>query len=131
MPATVIATATWLADLVVILREEIQANITDPITRSGNSRFCLTAYPRRQVEYPVITIVDRGISNWKKYVKIDKEFLRPAEVYHLQADSTRARKELKWTPKVDFQEFQLNRFLNARVKYRLHQCALHHYFPPK
>lgn len=38
----------------------------------------------------------------KKYVKIDKKFVRPAEVRHLCADSSRAKKELGWTPKVDF-----------------------------
>ena len=53
--------------------------------------------------------------DWKKYVKIDKEFLRPAEVHHLQADSTRARKELKWTPKVDFQEL-VRMMVDADIK---------------
>lgn len=42
--------------------------------------------------------------DWKKYVKIDKEFMRPAEVYHLEADASLARKKLGWTPKVGFQE---------------------------
>ncbi len=40
--------------------------------------------------------------DWKKYVTIDKKFIRPAEVYHLCADASLAKKELKWTPKVDF-----------------------------
>ncbi len=40
--------------------------------------------------------------DWKKYVKIDKNFLRPAEVYHLCADAAFAKKELSWKPKVDF-----------------------------
>lgn len=40
--------------------------------------------------------------DWKKYVKIDKKFIRPAEVYHLCADASLARKELGWKPKVDF-----------------------------
>jgi GDPmannose 4,6-dehydratase len=40
--------------------------------------------------------------DWKKYVKISKEFFRPAEVYHLCADATLAKKELGWKPKVDF-----------------------------
>lgn len=40
--------------------------------------------------------------DWKKYVKIDKKFVRPAEVYHLCSDAARAKKELGWTPKVDF-----------------------------
>lgn len=40
--------------------------------------------------------------DWKKYVKIDKEFFRPAEVHHLQADSSLARKKLGWKSTVDF-----------------------------
>ena len=40
----------------------------------------------------------------KKYVKIDKKFIRPAEVYHLKGDASRAKKELGWKPKVDFKK---------------------------
>jgi len=42
--------------------------------------------------------------DWKKYVKQDKQFLRPAEVYHLVADASLAQKELGWVPKVKFKE---------------------------
>jgi GDPmannose 4,6-dehydratase len=35
-------------------------------------------------------------------VRIDPRFLRPAEVDHLIGDSSKARKELGWTPSVDF-----------------------------
>jgi len=40
--------------------------------------------------------------DWKKYVKVDKKFMRPAEVDLLLADSSKARKLLKWKPKVKF-----------------------------
>jgi len=42
--------------------------------------------------------------DWKKYVKIDKEFMRPAEVEHLIADSKKAKKVLGWKPKVSFEK---------------------------
>ena len=42
--------------------------------------------------------------DWKKYVKIDARFVRPAEVDVLLADATRARQELGWTPKVGFEQ---------------------------
>lgn len=45
-----------------------------------------------------------GISNWKKYVKTSKEFIRPAEVDFLIGDSTKARKILGWEPKISFQD---------------------------
>lgn len=53
--------------------------------------------------------------DWKKYVKIDKEFLRPADVRHLQADSTKARKKLGWTPTVNFQEL-VRMMVDADIK---------------
>jgi GDPmannose 4,6-dehydratase len=42
--------------------------------------------------------------DWKKYVKIDPRFVRPAEVDTLLADASRARNELGWTPKVSFEQ---------------------------
>ena len=40
--------------------------------------------------------------DWRPYVKLDQRFVRPAEVDLLQADSSRARHELGWTPTMDF-----------------------------
>ena len=40
--------------------------------------------------------------DWKKYVKLDERFVRPAEVDLLLADPSLARKEIGWTPTVDF-----------------------------
>ncbi len=43
-----------------------------------------------------------GIADWSPYVKIDKNFIRPAEVDILIADSSYARKKLNWTPSRGF-----------------------------
>lgn len=43
-----------------------------------------------------------GESNWKKYIKTSKEFMRPAEVDFLIGDFSKANKSLNWTPKVSF-----------------------------
>jgi GDPmannose 4,6-dehydratase len=40
--------------------------------------------------------------DWKKFVRTDPKFLRPAEVDLLIGDSSKARSELKWKPEVDF-----------------------------
>src|SRR5499427_1986442 len=40
--------------------------------------------------------------DWKKYVKLDPRFLRPAEVDHLIGDPAKARQVLGWQPEVDF-----------------------------
>jgi GDPmannose 4,6-dehydratase len=42
--------------------------------------------------------------DWKKYVEIDQELVRPAEVDYLCGDATKARKILGWEPRVVFQE---------------------------
>jgi GDPmannose 4,6-dehydratase len=40
--------------------------------------------------------------NWSKYVRIDKRYFRPTEVEDLRADITKAKKVLRWRPKVGF-----------------------------
>ena len=42
--------------------------------------------------------------DWKEYVEIDPWYYRPSEVDLLLGDSTKARKELGWEPKVGFRE---------------------------
>jgi len=42
--------------------------------------------------------------NWRKYVKVDKRFYRPADVNELLGDSRRARKVLGWKPRVTFED---------------------------
>ena len=45
-----------------------------------------------------------GIKNWKKHVYIDPAFKRPAELHALHGKSSKARRILKWKPKVVFSE---------------------------
>ncbi len=42
--------------------------------------------------------------DWEEYVQIDPWYYRPSEVDFLQGDSTKARRELGWEPKVGFHE---------------------------
>jgi len=42
--------------------------------------------------------------DWHRYVEIDKHYFRPAEVDMLLGDAGRARKKLKWKPKVTFKK---------------------------
>jgi GDPmannose 4,6-dehydratase len=42
--------------------------------------------------------------DWRKHVKVDAAFVRPAEVDVLQADASKARKALGWKPRVGFED---------------------------
>ena len=46
----------------------------------------------------------RADLDWKKYVKIDDKFKRPAEVDLLIGDYSKAKQELGWSPKTPFKE---------------------------
>ncbi len=42
--------------------------------------------------------------DWKEYVEIDPRYFRPTEVELLLADSSKARRELGWSPRITFKE---------------------------
>jgi len=52
-------------------------------------------------------------------VKINPKFYRPAEVELLLGDSTKARNELKWSPKTSFEQL-----IDKMVKNDLTQVGL-------
>lgn len=43
-----------------------------------------------------------GIEEPKKYIEIDQSLIRPVDVNFLQADITKARRQLKWSPKTNY-----------------------------
>jgi len=61
-----INTNTFLSETVLFLRDQLLANITDPISSSRvtsgprASRFVMTSYPTRPTVYPIITIRNDG-----------------------------------------------------------------------
>ena len=40
--------------------------------------------------------------DWQEYVEIDPRYFRPSEVDYLEGDASKAKRVLKWKPKVDF-----------------------------
>ncbi len=53
-------------------------------------------------EFLEVAFMEAGLGNYKKYIKIDKRYYRPAEVNNLIADITKAKKILGWKPKTTF-----------------------------
>ena len=54
-------------------------------------------------EFCEIAFAHAGL-NWRQYVVVDERFMRPAEVYTLLGDATKAREKLGWEPEVGFEE---------------------------
>jgi GDPmannose 4,6-dehydratase len=42
--------------------------------------------------------------DYRRHVEIDPQLLRPAEVYHLRGDASKAARELGWKPEVSFEQ---------------------------
>ena len=45
-----------------------------------------------------------GINDWQKYVEVDPQLFRPAEVDYLIGDASKAHKQLGWHPRVTFEQ---------------------------
>ncbi len=50
--------------------------------------------------------------NYKDYIEIDKNLVRPAEVDTLLADYSKSNKNLKWEPKISFDDLVINMVQN-------------------
>jgi GDPmannose 4,6-dehydratase len=51
-----------------------------------------------------IAFDEAGVDDWERHVRIDPQFLRPAEVDHLIGDYSKAERELGWRPDTSFEE---------------------------
>ena len=66
-------------------------------------------------ELLVIAFSEIGITDWKKYVGQDERYMRPADVFYLAGDSSKAREELGWKPKTSFKEM-VSRMVTNDIK---------------
>ena len=56
MTITSVSSSTFLADSIILIRDKLRTNISSVSSR------VYTSYPKTNVIYPIITVVDRGIS---------------------------------------------------------------------
>ena len=61
--------------------------------------------------------------NYKDYIILDENLVRPSEVDNLLADSTKAKKILKWKPKISFDDL-----VTSMVEHDLEQIENKNYF---
>lgn len=61
----VLQTSTFISDSLKFIRDDLGSNIVDPISgsRATNERFVMTSYPKRAVNYPIVTVKSAGISD--------------------------------------------------------------------
>lgn len=68
--------------------------------------------------YSIKDFLDRAFGklnlDWNKYVVVDPNYFRPTEVENLLGDPSKAKEELGWTPKYDF-----NRLVDEMVSHDL------------
>ena len=64
-----------------------------------------------------------GIDDWERYVEIDPRYYRPSEVDHLIADARKAKEQLGWAPRVDFDTLVKKMMKHDLVKHELHKHA--------
>lgn len=58
MAVTSVTTNNYISETTLFLRDDLLANITDPISgiRPATEKFVMTSYPKRAVKYPLITV---------------------------------------------------------------------------
>ncbi len=68
MAVTTISASTFLKDFTLFIRDRLTALINDPNSgaRVGDATFVMTAYPKRKVAYPIITVIDAGIGDMRR-----------------------------------------------------------------
>jgi GDPmannose 4,6-dehydratase len=55
-------------------------------------------------DFLTLAFKEVGILDWKKYIGQDKRYMRPADVYYLAGNSSKAEEELGWKRKVSFEK---------------------------
>lgn len=68
------------------------------------------------VQELVQTAFDTAGLEWRKFVRTDPDFIRPAEVDHLLADTAKANQTLRWRPRMSFSQL-----ISMMVEHDLHR----------
>ena len=61
----VITSATFVENIVLFIRDLLKTSVTDPLARTSGVGFVMTSYPKRQVQYPIITVKQVNINTNK------------------------------------------------------------------
>lgn len=73
-----------------------QKSPSDYVVSTGKSH-SVEEFLQKSFEYA-------GLGDWHDYVEIDKKYFRPYDIEDLVGDSSKARKELGWEPKMSYEK---------------------------
>jgi len=69
-----ISAETFLSDTIIFLRDLLRKNITDPLGRKDSIGFIMTAYAKRNTQYPLITVMNSGLDTQKLGMQSEKHW---------------------------------------------------------
>ncbi len=77
--------------------------------------FVIATNENHSVEEFTQLAFQRADLNWKDFTSSDKELYRPAEIFELRGDYSKAKRILNWKPKTDFKQL-VNIMVDADLK---------------
>jgi len=111
-------------DYVVSMWKMLQQNKPDDYVISTGKSFSVREFVQEAFKNIDIEIKwkGKGINEYgydqlskKKLIKINKIYFRPTEVYELRGNSAKARKILKWKPRISFKEM-VKKMVNSDIE---------------
>jgi GDPmannose 4,6-dehydratase len=87
----------YAKDYVVAMWAMLQQDVAEDFVIATNEEHTV----RECVE---IAWDEAGLGDWQQHVRLDAQFLRPAEVDHLIGDYGKAERVLGWKPETSFEE---------------------------
>ena len=86
----------------VIGDDDVVAAKTVTVTQQNETDAVIATGVSHSVQELVAVAFGHVGLDWRRHVRLDDKFIRPAEVEHLIGDSSKALLQLGWKPAVDF-----------------------------
>lgn len=91
-----VASATLVHDTTIWIRDLLLTKVTDPYSssRQTNSKFVMTAWPTRPVDYPLILVQNTDLETSPLGMQSESEIVRMTFEIDVHSKSTRERDEV-------------------------------------
>ena len=92
------------------------------LQQEGPEDFVIATGETHSVRDLVEVAFDHAGLDWRRHVVVDEELYRPAEIYELRGDASKARRMLGWEPTVGFEEL-VRMMMDADIRQLDGLCA--------